>query len=76
MELEYRLKKIIADNRIGADRDPRGGRIHHAAWMLNNLPQDSSDKYNRWIGYIQALMIIHGLITLVEMRDLTRESTV
>lgn len=73
MELEYRLKKILEGRGIAPVRSKHGWSIGHAAWMIDNLPSDSSDKYNRWIGYIQALMIIEKLITLDEMRDLTRE---
>ena len=74
-ELASELWVILNVNHISAMRDPRGIAINHAQWMIENMPNDDEvEKYSRWIGYIQALMVVHGLMTLNEMRDITRET--
>ncbi len=48
-------------------RDPLGRKISHFRWMASELYQrklDSETKACRWLGYLQAGLIFHGLSTL------------
>lgn len=52
-------------------RDENGKTLHHAAWMMDNLPEEQ-DKRDRWVGYAQCLLVMHGVVSLDQMRDATR----
>lgn len=70
--LKNTLRHVLIGRWIPIERDPRGISINHARWMLENLPEEN-DKAGRWLGYAQALMVVHGIMSLEEMRDVTRE---
>ena len=47
----------------------------HLLWMLNELennPDQSLTKKHRWLGYIQAFVIAHGITTVEAERNATR----
>lgn len=48
-----------------------GNSLSHGAWMMNNLPAEAFTR-QRWIGYAQCLLVTHGVITLMDLRDATR----
>ncbi len=60
------------------DVDPT--HLNHLLWMcehlLKNIRDDGRgfavDKYSRWIGYIQGVLIARGHTTVNEERDVTR----
>lgn len=49
----------------------------HALWMCEHLLSKeakdfSIDKKSRWLGFIQALLILHGLTSIKNERNITR----
>ena len=64
-----RTREIIAT--VSPVKDKSGLSIEHAAWMLDNLPNDI-DKKSRWIGYAQALLVFNDKETLENLRETTR----
>lgn len=56
---------------IEPERSDDGTSLAHAAWMMDNLPDDPI-KRSRWVGYAQALLVIHEAISLIDLRDATR----
>lgn len=48
----------------------------HLLWMLSELQNDysgmSETKRHRWLGYIQGVMVMKGLITVDDERTVTR----
>ena len=70
------MKKIIEVTRKLYENYPKvhsdvGKTLPHGAWMMDNLPHES-DKKNRWIGYAQCLLVMNAVVTLDELRDMTR----
>jgi hypothetical protein len=63
---------------IRQDEPTRGVR-EHAHWMcletLQHLAMDAWDKANRWLGHLQALLMVSGLYTLDELRAHNRAET-
>lgn len=61
-----------------SDEDPT--QLNHLLWMcehlLKNIRDDgrgfATDKYSRWIGYIQGVLVSKGHTTVREERDVTR----
>lgn len=49
--------------------------LGHLLWMLEeirNNPNQSETKKNRWLGFIQGVLVTQGLIEVYEERELTR----
>lgn len=55
--------------------------LPHVMWMLSELQNQidldgnggfAVDKYSRWLGYIQGILIAKGLTTVQAERDITR----
>jgi hypothetical protein len=52
--------------------------LPHALWMCRTMYKEmkqthiSLDKASRWLGFVQAVVILSGLTTVKEERDLTR----
>lgn len=49
--------------------------VRNAVWMcarMINDPEVDTHKLHRWLGYVQAMVILHGLQDLDEVRDDTR----
>lgn len=47
----------------------------HLIWMLNELASNtgmSLSKKHRWLGFIQGVMTVHGIINVASERDYTR----
>lgn len=50
-------------------------RLAHCMWMLSEIVNNSElsiTRKHRWFGYVQAVLIEIGGITVAEFRDLTR----
>jgi hypothetical protein len=65
------LEKI--ESRVECETDP-GTSFAHLRWMLSELMKETmpQGKSNRWLGFIQGMMIAKGLATVAEERDFTR----
>ena len=57
--------------------DPKSNS--HLSWMLHVIrceiydpAQESETKMNRWLGYVQGVMVAKGMIKVNEERDRTR----
>ena len=51
-------------------------KTSHLIWMLESIRDNSEmslTKKHRWLGYIQGIMVSHGILDVVEERDSTRE---
>lgn len=78
--LDQHLKSYTANNYSErADFWTLGKRQHmeHAKWMCLEVlkPENahySIDKKSRWLGFVQALIILNGYSTIKEERDITR----
>lgn len=52
--------------------DP-GTSTFHLRWMLDQLHyMKDMDKANRWLGFIQGVLVMRGYTTVREERDFTR----
>lgn len=51
-----------------------GTDLRHVKWMLKNIRNHASDpgKQHRWLGFIQAILIVREFTTVDEERDFTR----
>ncbi|CAH7391354.1 conserved hypothetical protein [Vibrio chagasii] len=47
---------------------------HHLAWMLTEIAKNemSPTKANRWLGYVQGVMVGDGLLDVNQERERTR----
>lgn len=70
------LDKILTDGYIGlkAKRDPEGSTRSHLRWMIKEMKTKkfSSAKWNRWLGYIQGVMVVYDLTNLDAERERNR----
>ena len=55
-----------------AARDSQGMSIGHAAWMLAKISTGtlSQEKACRWLGYAQALAVVHRMVSLGTVKDI------
>ena len=72
-------KGVKAENCTVDGKDPTS--LAHALWMCKELQKKiepykgsgfSVDKFSRWLGFIQAILIFRGLTTVNAERDVTR----
>lgn len=72
-------KSIKPENCTEEGKDPTS--LPHALWMCKELQRKiqpyggggfSIDKSSRWLGFIQAILIVKGLTTVSAERDITR----
>lgn len=51
-------------------------QLSYAGWMLDQMKANAetwpTDKLNRWLGFVQAILVLHGLTTVDVERDRTR----
>lgn len=45
----------------------------HLRWMLENLPEDEGQA-NRWLGFVQGVLVALGVATVEEFRKINREA--
>lgn len=66
------LDKVIGD--VEPIRDPEGKSLSHLRWMIVEMKttEFSDDKFNRWLGYIQGVLVVLGITTLNKERDRNR----
>jgi hypothetical protein len=69
-------KVLIARNKgLRAKRDPEGKSQGHLRWMIKEMKTNkefSSAKWNRWLGYIQGVMVAYDLTSLNAEKDRNR----
>lgn len=81
-----RYKKILQDKSIKPDNCAVDGKdptsLPHILWMLNHLEKNikpdigtgfSVDKFSRWLGFCQGILISKKLTTVEIERNITRE---
>lgn len=58
-----------------AHKDDRGTTIEHARWLLEgiSLGYVQHKKAHRWLGYAQALLVMHGDATLDDMKKINKD---
>jgi len=63
---------------IGVDiesiRDPEGKTLNHLKWMINEMKtkEFSQGKFNRWLGYIQGVLVMKNITSLNIERERNR----
>ncbi len=52
-------------------KDSRGKLIGHAKWLLIGIASEyiEGEKAHRWLGYAQALMVLHEKASLSDMKQ-------
>jgi hypothetical protein len=67
--VQYPMQKAVSDPKH---------TLAHAAWMLGNIRlqvvQGKLDKAQRWLGFVQALLWVHGVYTIAELKTHNRSS--
>ena len=60
-----------------AQKDPQGRSYAHLLWMLNGIQLQyiTGNKAHRWLGYIQGMLVAHGIVSLDDMKKLNQMST-
>jgi hypothetical protein len=56
-------------------RNGEQDKENHLNWMLRKIQYDdsmSTTKKHRWLGYVQGLMVVEGILTVDEEREFTR----
>lgn len=70
------LDEILSDGYVNLEikRDPEGKTRNHLKWMINEMKtkEFSQGKFNRWLGYIQGVMVVQGLTSLNKERERNR----
>ncbi len=50
--------------------------LNYAGWMLDQMKENAdtwpSDKLNRWLGFVQGILVLHGATTVDDERKRTR----
>lgn len=68
---------LLRDRGIVAAQDPNGTTEYsHLLWMLQVIAYDQSlpeTKRNRWLGFVQGVLVCKGDIEIKAERDSTRE---
>lgn len=59
--------------------DPEGRSQQHMAWMLNRIVNDARDdmpidKASRWIGFVQAWLLLFNQVTLDNLKQNVRDA--
>lgn len=72
-------KKIIRKycNGIKILQSEEGNTPSHAMWMLEGIDLGfiSGDKGHRWLGYAQAILVMHGHLSLDEAKEINKEAS-
>lgn len=54
-------------------QEPEGKSFNHLLWMIEEMrTMTDPGKWMRWLGFVQGMLISHGLTTVREERDFTR----
>ena len=64
----------IENNEVLPSKDKEGFGVHHALWMLIGIEGGyvTGNKAQRWLGYAQALLVTNKILTLADVRLLTK----
>ena len=57
-------------------QDNAGKEVTHAVWMLSGITMNyiKREKAHRWLGYAQALLVVHGKIDLDDAKECNRRA--
>lgn len=51
-------------------------QLSYAGWMLDQMKENADawpvDKLNRWLGFVQAILVMHGVTSVSDERNRTR----
>lgn len=68
---------LLEDKRVISAQDPNGTTEYsHLLWMLQVIVSDQSlskTKRNRWLGFVQGVLVCKGDIEIKSERDSTRD---
>ena len=66
----------VRDKSVYPCRDSEGRNIQHAVWMLDGiiLGYIQAEKAQRWLGYVQGLLIALNKLTLDDAKSINRNS--
>jgi hypothetical protein len=69
---------VLAERGTDAGRDPEGKSLEHAAFMAGEIGDGPMEEgaAMRWLGYLQAMLVFHGVSTLENERDRNRPKPV
>lgn len=77
-----RYKKMLEDRKVNAKNEVETNPLSlpHALWMINEALSVYKktpftyplDKYSRWLGFIQAILVMHKVTTVNNERNVTR----
>lgn len=74
LELLHRYEDLLGNiaSDDGQSEDKTSNR--HLCWMLQRISKmkNTDPKLHRWLGFVQGVMAVRGLIDVDEERDLTR----
>lgn len=58
------------------ERNVHGTGRRHAMWMIEEMLENEerwpADKFNRWMGYLQCILVHHHIRTLDQLREESR----
>lgn len=68
------LDVILKEGGTRVKRSKEGNTVPHLRWMIKEMKTNefSSAKWNRWLGYIQGVMVAFNLTNLNDERDRNR----
>lgn len=46
----------------------------HLRWMVEQMADMSENKTQRWLGYLQGVLVAQGRATLADMKDINRRA--
>jgi|GEM_PF-4558486 len=74
VEIIDRYIKMIEEAISESPNDDQYTSYSHLIWMLNEIKTGEMQygKSNRWLGFVQGIIIERGLTTINEERDFTR----
>ena len=69
---KFKLSRRYLDIPQPPKRQEDKASLEHAAWMLDEIIRDPGDmmygKANRFLGWAQAILYVHGIVTHEELR--------
>lgn len=66
--------EYLAHVSLYARQSENGINNPHLRWMVEQMADMSENKTQRWLGYIQGVLVAQGCATLADMKDLNRRA--
>lgn len=68
--------KTMLDSAVMAENVPEGCSQKHLLWMCSTAIEHAStwpvDKLSRWLGFVQGVLTVQGILTVGEEREFSR----